>query len=200
MRSLAFIFLIVSSAAPAQDKKPAPAAQKRPPASMLNAKEEDEPAAAQKTENAALCGDADKALATALAYAFEPAPDEIRAIAIEDLALLADPRAVDPLATLILDANPAVATAAVHALGTFTTPRATQVLENVIRHPRISPNVKELAIKALPFHRRQRARDFLASIAKNSAYPQNLQRAAADALAAFDLSQPPAPPKLGATP
>lgn len=193
MRSLILTLLVL--AAPAFAQAAGSKTQKKPSAAMLNDRDEDEPAPHEgkkkKALNDALCGDEDRALANALAFAFEQAPEEIRVLAIEDLALLGDSRAVDPLASLILDANPNVAAAATRAVGMFTTPRATQVLENVVRHPRLALNVKQEALRALPFHRRQRARDFLAFVARSSAFPVQLQRSAQDALVAFDLSQPP---------
>src|SRR4051812_13159775 len=56
--------------------------------------------------------DADASLLRGLLYATEPAPTEIRVIAVEDLGLIGDPRALNPLAQLLMDPNPAVQAAA----------------------------------------------------------------------------------------
>lgn len=187
MRSLAFLFLIVSLPAVAQSAK---TTSKRPPVSQLSSKDDDDADAPAAKGAPALVADDDRALAAGLVFLFEPAPDEVRVLAIEDLALLQDPRAIEPLASLVLDPNPTIALAAVKAIALFTTPRATQVLENVVRHPRTGMPLKEAALRSLPFHRRQRARDFLDSVARGGGYPNNLKQIANESLVAFDLSQP----------
>lgn len=190
MRSLAFIFLIATaSAAFAQG---APRTSKRP-ASVLKGDDDDEPIriSVKKADPAAaaLCGDSERALGLALSFAFEQAPEEIRVVAVEDLALLGDARALDAIASLVLDANPKIQAAAVRAAAQFTTLRATQILENVVRHPRLSGELKEQALRALPFQRRDRARDFLAAVAKAPSYNPALRQAAQQSLAVFDAQK-----------
>ncbi|WNZ65115.1 HEAT repeat domain-containing protein [Myxococcus sp. MxC21-1] len=77
----------------------------------------------------------DTALLRGLLCAVRPAPEEIRAIAIEDLGLLGDARALDALATLLWDPNPRIQQAALRAVTLFQHARAEEILANVVRHP-----------------------------------------------------------------
>lgn len=182
MRSLAFILLFaLSTAALAQGRT-----QKRPASVLRGEDDADPPPSKPSTTASESCGDPDRALGLALSYAFEQAPEEIRVIAIEDLGLLGDPRALDALAALVLDSNPRIQVAAVRAAASFNTLRATQILENVVRHPRLPMPLKEQALRSLPFHRRPRVRDFLAAVSKAPSYPLNLRKIAQESLAAFD--------------
>lgn len=187
MRSLAFI-LLLSACAPAFAQ--AAARNSKRPAASLSSDEDETQLAPVKVPPqhvpAALCGDADRALGVALAFAFEQAPEEIRVLAVEDLGLLGDARALDALATLVLDANPRVQSAALRAASQFTSLRATQILENVVRHPRLPSELKLQAIQSLPFQRRDRVRSFLAAVAKAPAYNPALRQAAQQSLNAFD--------------
>jgi HEAT repeat protein len=128
-----------------------------------SAKEDDEPAKA-----AACCNDADAGLLHAVLYAFEPAPTEIRVIAIEDLGILGDPRALNPLAQLVMDPNPAVQMAAVRAIGAIQHPRAEAILANIVRHPSISERVKMLAIESVVFQNSATSMAFLDSLTRTS--------------------------------
>ncbi|MHB8874922.1 MAG: HEAT repeat domain-containing protein [Myxococcaceae bacterium] len=165
------------------------AAPRRPANSLGNTKEDDPepfPAAAAAPRPAAQvagpCADDDTALARALSYAFEPAPLEIRVIAIEDLALLGDARALNPLAQLIFDAQPAVQSAAVRAVSQFASPRAEEILSNLLRHPSISDRLKLQAVQGLVFQRAPSAREMLASVARGIGYNPALRTAAGQAL------------------
>lgn len=184
MRSLVFVVLF-AFAAPVAAQKASRSA--RPPASRLQG-EEPEDAAGPPTAAAcpATCGDAERALAIGLVHAFEQGPEEIRVLAVEDLGLLGDPRALDAIATLVLDANPRVQAAAVRAASQFTTLRATQILENVVRHPRLPQELKEQALRALPFQRRPRVKAFLAAVANAAAYNPALRKIAREGHSAFD--------------
>lgn len=192
MRSLAFVLLIaVSTTALAQAK------EKKRPASVLKGDDDDEPqkqATPKVDPGPALCGDADRALGLGLSYAFEQAPEEIRVLAIEDLGLLGDPRALDAIASLVVDSNPNVQSAAVRAAASFTTLRAAQILENVVRHPRLPVELKEQALRSMPFQRKTRVRDFLVAVTRSGAYPPPIRRVAQESLAAFDEAMPKSSP------
>lgn len=86
-----------------------------------------------------------------LAFAFEPAPQEVRAQAIEDLGFIGDARALNPLAVLSLDPNPVLARAAIRAIGTIRHPRAEEILGNLVRHPTAQLGNRQLALSLLPF-------------------------------------------------
>jgi len=106
----------------------------------------------------------DRALLRAILFVYEPAPVEIRVMAVEDLALLGDARALNVLGALILDTNPQIQLAATRAIRAFQTPRAEEILENIIRHPRTSDAVKLYAIQSLPLQRSTTAREFLIQV------------------------------------
>lgn len=103
----------------------------------------------------------DLAFLRALTWAFEPAPMEIRGQAIEDLGFLGDTRALNPLASMSLDANPAIARAAVRAVGSLRHPRAEEILENLVRHPNAPIATKQLALSLLPFQNTATALRFI---------------------------------------
>lgn len=93
----------------------------------------------------------DLALMRAIIWAFEPAPLEVRSQAIEDLGLLGDARALNPLAQICLDPNPVLAKAAVRAIAAIRHPRAEEILSNVVRHPTVSEQVRLRALELLPY-------------------------------------------------
>lgn len=121
------------------------AAAPKKPASALQAKD-DEP-----TPIPVHFAGSDMAVLRGIAWAFEPAPMEVRAQAIEDLGFLQDPRALNPLAVLTLDAHPAIARAAVRAVGAIRHPRAEEILCNLVRHPNASVAVKQQALGLVAF-------------------------------------------------
>jgi hypothetical protein len=149
-----------------------------------NVKEEDEPLA--------LKSDADVGLLRGILYAFEPAPTEIRIIAIEDLGLLGDPRALNPLAQLVMDPNVNVELAALRAIGSIQHPRAEAILANIVRHPSIPERVKVAAIDALIFQNTATSIAFLNQLAKSTAFHPVLQQQARRAM--LELPPPPRPP------
>ena len=108
----------------------------------------------------------DLAFLRGLTWAFEPAPLEIRGQAIEDLGLLGDPRALNPLAAMSLDANPAIARAAVRAVGNMRHPRAEEILANLVRHPTAPLATKQLALSLLPFQNTATALRFIHATAR----------------------------------
>src|SRR5689334_16752285 len=108
---LLFAALLVGAPVLAQSspksKKP------KPPTAAAPAKEDEAPrAAAKPCPECPACPDEDRAFARAIAAVFEPVPEEIRVLAVEDLALLGDPRALNVLASLLLDSNPKISAAA----------------------------------------------------------------------------------------
>lgn len=109
---------------------------------------------------------ADLAFLRGLTWAFEPAPMEIRGQAIEDLGLLGDTRALNPLAAMSLDANPAIARAAVRAVANMRHPRAEEILSNLVRHPTAPLATKQFALSLLPFQNTPTALRFIHSTAK----------------------------------
>ncbi len=94
---------------------------------------------------------ADVALMRGLGFAFEPAPIEIRVQAIEDLGLLGDRRALNPLAELSLDPNPQIARAAVRAIAMMRSPRSEEILRNLIGHPVPLETTRLLAVELLAY-------------------------------------------------
>lgn len=123
----------------------------------------------------------DSAVLRSLVGAFESSPVEIRIIAIENLGLLRDARAIDPLAALALDPEPRVATAALRSVGRFQHERAEEVLANVVRHPRLPDSLKLIALEQLVFQRRPSARAFLDETGKSRAPSVAIQNAAREA-------------------
>lgn len=159
---------------------------KAPAASQIGSAKEDDPedaGATAGTATAASISDADLSLMRGVLYAFEPAPREIRVIAVEDLALLGDARALNPLAHLILDPDPAVALAATRAVARFPHPRAEEILGNVIRHPNLSQVLKVAAIRGLPYQDSASARELLTSLSNDRQWAVPLRQAAQAVLA-----------------
>lgn len=161
--SLLTIAVLVGAPALAQ---PAPKGKKpRPAAPAAPAKPDEAPrAAAKPCSECPTCPEDDRALSRALTAAFEPVPEEIRVLAVEDLGLLGDPRALNVLASLLLDPNPKISAAALRAVRAFQTPRAEEILENVVRHPKMTEPAKSEALQALAFQRSATAREFLESV------------------------------------
>ncbi len=127
----------------------------------IGSSKEDEPCPAQSATSGT-----DVAFLRALTWAFEPAPIEIRGQAIEDLGLLGDPRALNPLASLTLDANPAIARAAVRAVANLRTPRSEEILANLVRHPTAPLATKQQALSLLPYQNTPTALRFIHYIAR----------------------------------
>jgi HEAT repeat protein len=155
----------------------------RRPASALGDPKEDEPAppGAALSVPVAKCS-ADLAFTRAVLFAFQPAPTEIRVLAVEDLGLLGDPRALNLLAPLLFDLNPAVQAAALRAVSAFASSRAEEILSNVLRHPLVSEALKRQAIPALVFQRSPSARQTLAWYAEEVTTSPPLRSAARNAL------------------
>jgi hypothetical protein len=154
--------------------KPSPAAAPAP-------KKEAKPPPAQapaSTEWVPPPNEADIALLRALLYALEPAPQEIRIIAAEDLALLGDPRALDVLAHLVFDRDPQVARAAVHAVTRFRHPRAEQMLANIIHHPALPDALKTIAVEGVQFQDASRSRQLLKEIVLSTTFSAAVRTAA----------------------
>jgi hypothetical protein len=143
-----------------------------------NAKEEDDAPLAPKSSPAELDG----ALLRAVLFAFEPAPTEIRIIAIEDLGLLGDPRSLNPLAQLVMDPNVNVQMAALRAIGAMQHPRSEAILANIVRHPLISERVKLAAIDALLFQNTVSSIAFLRQLSRGGAFHPVLQQQARNVL------------------
>jgi HEAT repeat protein len=158
------------------------------PSQSLGSPKQEEPAAAAPSKSCPpqapcpRCPDADTALARALAWVADPAPEEIRAIAVEDLGFLGDPRALNTLALLILDPSPAVQMAALRAVRSFTAPRAEEILANVVRHPYPTEQVKVFAVESLAFQRTPTARQFLEHVRDGAQYSTRLQAVAKQTL------------------
>ena len=127
--------------------------------------------------------EADLALLRALLWALEPAPTEIRVIAVEDLGLLGDPRALNPLAELLIDPNPAVQSAALKSIAALRYPRSEEILTNVARHPTLPERLKLSAVDAVLFQNTSTAIVFLKQVSRSSTFNFNLQNAAKRALA-----------------
>jgi hypothetical protein len=169
---------------------PAPPRKKAPPSMRLGSPKEEEPAAPAGNRYP-WATEADTALARAILFAVEPAPEEIRVSAVEDLAFLGDARALNVLAELIFDPNTNVQLAALRAVSHFQTPRAEEILENVVRHPRLPDLMKIKAVGALPFQASPTSREFLNDTATNGRWSAPVRAAARQALQ--DLQPPFAP-------
>jgi HEAT repeat protein len=162
----------------------------RPPASLGSPKQEETAPPSPEIPSkgcpappaAPRCPDADTALARALAWVAEPAPEEIRAIAVEDLGLLGDARVLNTLALLILDPSPAVQLASVRAVRSYPVPRAEEILTNVVRHPYPGDPVKLLALESLAFQRTRSAKQFLEHVRDGAQYTPRMAAAAKSAL------------------
>jgi HEAT repeat protein len=120
----------------------------------------------------------DAALLRAVLWTTESTPDEIRAIAVEDLALLGDPRALGPLSALLWDPNPRIQTAAVRAVALFQHPRAEEILASVLRGARVPDAVKIQALDGLLYQRTPSARALVESASKDPRQPYAVQSAA----------------------
>lgn len=127
--------------------------------------------------------EADVAFLRALLWALEPAPTEIRVIAVEDLGLLGDSRALNPLAELLVDPNPAVQSAALKSIAALRYPRSEEILTNVARHPTLPERLKLSAVDAVLFQNTSSAIVFLKHVARGAGFNFNLQNAARRALA-----------------
>ena len=146
-----------------------------------SAKEDDECLPCPKPAGLVVAG-ADVALTRALLWAVEPAPVEVRALAVEDLGLLGDTRALNALAQLSLDPNPRIATAAIRATGLIRHPRAEEILSNVVRHPSLPEALKVQAISLLPFQNSDSSARFLGQVARTTTLSLGVQAAARGAL------------------
>jgi len=182
--------LLISSPAWAQldggvikvQKAPKPAAAGPVKGGLGSAKEDDD--APPKPAAAAACAsEADTALLRAVLYAFEPAPTEIRVIAIEDLGILGDSRALNPLAQLVMDANPQVQLASLRAIASIQHPRAESILSNVVRHPTLGEKVKLAAVELLLFQNSPTSVAFLSFLSRTPGFHPALQQQARRVLA-----------------
>jgi hypothetical protein len=138
-----------------------------------NTKDDEDPAP-KKIAPAPTAGP-DLALLRGLLFATEPNPLEVRAQAIEDLGLLGDARALNPLAGMIFDPNPTIWAAALRAIGAIRNPRAEEILSNIIRHPSLSEAHKLKALEYLPFQNTASAIRFIASVQRTTTLPSGVQ-------------------------
>ncbi|MBE2250269.1 MAG: HEAT repeat domain-containing protein [Myxococcus sp.] len=150
-------------------------AQPRKASAFGNTKDDDEPASPQPSAPAAECAGADVALLRGLLFATEPNPLEVRVQAIEDLGLLGDARALNPLAQLVFDPNARVWSAALRAIGAIRHPRAEEILSNIIRHPQLAEAQKLKALEYLPFQNTPSAIRFIASVQRTTTLPSGVQ-------------------------
>ncbi|GMU10584.1 HEAT repeat domain-containing protein [Corallococcus caeni] len=188
MRPLLAAALLLTAAAHAQ----APSA----PAAAPKASPKPEKAPADRAAPARPPEDAsasDAALLKGLLWAAEPAPEEIRALAIEDLALLGDARALDPLAAFIWDPNPRIQQAALRAVALFQHRRAEEILGNVVRHPRLPDALKIQALGGLLYQRTPTARRVVQDVAADSRVGYAVQNAARSVASQWEAAAAPAP-------
>ncbi|MFY2563027.1 HEAT repeat domain-containing protein [Corallococcus terminator] len=166
------------------------AAPARTPAASRPAPTASKPAPEPSAPPAPVASADDSALLRALLWAARPAPEEVRAIAVEDLALLGDPRALDSLATHLWDPNPRTQQAVLRAVALFQHPRAEEILGNVVRHPRMPDALKIQALNGLVFQRTTSARRTVQDAATDSRLTSVVQNAARAVVAQWDA--PPA--------
>ncbi|WP_224362076.1 HEAT repeat domain-containing protein [Hyalangium versicolor] len=131
----------------------------------------------------------DVALLRAILWTSEPAPDEIRAIAIEDLALLGDARALGPLSALLGDPNPRVQTAAVRAVALFQHPRAEEILTSVVRSTRLPDALKIQALDGLLYQRTPSAKAAVEAASRDPRLPYAIQSAAMNVAARWGAAK-----------
>lgn len=182
---LASLVLSLPALAQVDAGTPKPPLPKQPPKAapmtktLGSGKEDDEPEPPKPaTAPRSAMSDADGGLLRALLYAFEPAPTEIRVIAIEDLGILGDARALNPLAQLVMDPNPAVQQAALRSIAAIQHPRAEAILSNIVRHPSIGEKVKISAIDALVFQNSTSSVAFLSFLTRANQFHPVLQQQA----------------------
>jgi HEAT repeat protein len=120
----------------------------------------------------------DQALLRGIVWATEPGPEEIRVVAIEDLALLGDPRALAPLSALLWDPNPRIQQAAVRAVALFQHPRAEEILSSVVRNARLPDALKIQALDGLLYQRTPSARATVEAASRDTRLPLAIQSAA----------------------
>lgn len=121
---------------------------------------------------------ADPALLRGILWATDSTPEDIRAIAIEDLALLGDPRALSPLSALLWDPSLRIQTAAVRAVGLFQHPRAEEILTSVVRSSRLPDSLKIQALDGLLYQRTPSAKATVESASRDPRLPLVVQSAA----------------------
>ncbi|WP_224248695.1 HEAT repeat domain-containing protein [Hyalangium gracile] len=141
------------------------------------------------TEPAAAPVSPDVALLRGILWTTEPAPEEIRAIAIEDLALLGDPRALGPLSALLWDPNPRIQSAAVRAVALFQHPRAEEILIGVVRSTRLPDAVKLQALDGLLYQRTPTARAAIEGASRDPRLPYAIQSAALNVAARWGAAK-----------
>lgn len=163
MRLISLLLSLLAGIALAEPKKTA----------FGNTKDDEEPVA--KAEPARGAQGADLALLRGLLFATEPNPLEVRVQAIEDLGLLGDARALNPLAGMIFDPNSMVWQAALRAIGAIRAPRAEEILSNIVRHPALSEAHKLKALEYLPFQNTPSALRFIASVQRTTSLPLGVQ-------------------------
>jgi HEAT repeat protein len=194
LRPVPLSLLLCALASPAfgQQAVPSGKAASRPAAARLLAPTKDlgcAPAAVPPEVSA----EDDVALLRAVLALFHPAPEDVRVMAIEEVALLGDARGINALAQLVFDPSPAVQNAALHAIGRFSMPRAAEILANAVRHPRTSEALKLQALESLVFQRDEVTRAFLAQTSASPRYSLRVQSAAKASLAKWT-------PAAGTTP
>ncbi|WP_426751488.1 HEAT repeat domain-containing protein [Myxococcus sp. Y35] len=170
MRPVLLAGLLLATAARAQAPTPPPLASAAPAT---------EPVASASPSD-------DTALLRGLLGAVKPAPEEIRAMAIEDLALLGDARALDALAVLLWDPNPRIQQAALRAVTLFQHARAEEILANVVRHPRLPDALKIQALNGLIFQRTPTARRAVQDAAVDARLTSGVQNAARTVVSQWD--------------
>jgi hypothetical protein len=176
MRLPLLLALLVAGSVAAQPR--------RPGVSLGNTKDDEEP------KKAALApARPDVGLLRGLLFATEPNPMEVRIQAIEDLGLLGDPRALNVLAQMIFDPNPAVWSSALRAIGAIRHPRAEEILSNIVRHPTLSEGHKLKALEYLPFQNTPGALRFIASVPRTPTVPLSVQNLARRILLEIPLSR-----------
>lgn len=189
MRPLLVTGLLLATAA--QARAPAPAGRTPPSASRAATPAPVVSAPPPPATVAPPASAEDTALLRALLWAARPAPEEVRAIAVEDLALLGDPRALDSLATLLWDPNPRIQQAVLRAVALFRHPRAEEILGNVVRHPRMPDALKIQALNGLVFQRTASARRSVQDASTDSRLTSPVQNAARAVAAQWDATPAP---------
>jgi HEAT repeat protein len=121
---------------------------------------------------------ADAALLRGILWATQPAPEEIRTLAIEDLALLGDARALGPLSAMLWDPNPRIQQAVVRAVALFQHPLAEEILTNVVRSTRLPDALKVQALEGLIYQRTPSSRATVETASRDPRLPLAVQSAA----------------------
>ncbi len=128
---------------------------------------------------------ADAALGRALVWAFAPGPEEVRLLAIDELVLLGDPRALDALFQLLRHPRGRIAGTALRGISRFAHPRAETLLAEAVAAPELAEPLRVAAIEYLVYQRTPSTKAFLTSVKNDYRLNYKFRETATRILVAF---------------